>query len=64
MFCRTRDEEVNLIKQLISGDEILCPVCKKEKLVVFHKKAKKYIGDRICPNCKTRFDSTKMFIEL
>lgn len=64
MYTNSRDEEVKLIKALISEQEVLCPVCKGSVLKFFHKKAKKSNTDYICKSCGERFKVIDMMKNL
>ena len=64
MYTQNRDEEVALIKALLTGRETECPKCKKAHLEHFHKKAKKSNTDYVCPLCKERYQVIRMLDDI
>jgi len=60
VYSKNREDEVILIKNLLSGKEVICPRCGKTKLEHFHKKAKKSNTDYICNECGERYQVMKM----
>jgi len=64
MYSKDRDEEVALIKKLITGEKVLCPKCAKAELEHFHKKAKKSNMYYVCSACGERYQVIKMLNEI
>lgn len=48
----SRDEVIIFLKKLLCEQKVLCPICQKEELDYFHKKAKKSSTEYKCNNCK------------
>lgn len=64
LYSKSREDEVILIKNLISGNQVICPKCGLGILEHFHKKAKKSNVDYKCNECGERYQIIKMIDEI
>ena len=64
MYTSSRDEEVKLLKRLLTSSPTICPKCGCAQLVHLHKKAKKSNCDWKCPECEEIYRTIDMLKEL
>lgn len=64
MYNKTRTEEVEMLKKLWNEEDVICPKCREEVLVLLHKKKKKSNNDWVCPKCGEIYRTISMLLNL